>query len=178
MSLLPWSHLAAEVPASGRQYRHSATTEERAAIAAELGLVECRRLEAVYTLSPRGGGRYAMKGQLSGDVVQSCIVTVEPVEGTIAAPLDCIFDPDPDAAALPAENEEVELSTLPDVEPIEHGRLETGRVAFETFAAYLDPFPRKADAEFRWDDPKVAAGGNNPFAVLQALKAKQDKPQS
>ena len=48
------------------------------------------------------------------------------------------------------------MSSVPDVEPIEHGTIEVGRVVFETLSAALDPYPRKSGATLEWQDPESA----------------------
>ena len=56
-------------------------------------------------------------------------------------------------------------------EPIEHGRIDVGRIVYETLSAAVDPYPRKAGAEFAADEvggPLV--GDYGPFAALKKLK--------
>jgi uncharacterized metal-binding protein YceD (DUF177 family) len=168
MTPLEWSLAAAEVPASPREFKREATPAELAAVAKALGLLGCARLTANYRLRPLGGGRYKLTGQCEADVTQACIVSLEPVPASVTLPIDVEFAPD-GVAPLP-DTDEVEVLTLPDVEPIEQGQLHVGRVVYEVLAAGLDPYPRKEGAAFAWEDPKAESSTVHPFAVLAKLK--------
>lgn len=167
---LPWSHRVSEVPEAGLNITRQATAPECAQIAEELDLLGCEALKAEFVLMPIGAGRYRMSGTLTARVTQSCVVTLEPVAQTIKEPFDLEFWP---AGSLPEMGEEeVEALALPDVEPIEHGWIQDGRVILELLASSLDPYPRKAGASLAWQDKADDAGGEaaNPFAALKKLK--------
>lgn len=170
---LNWTLAAAEVPAAAREMGRAATQDERAATAAQLGLLACDRLEAVYTVAPSGRGRYRLAGRCEAAVTQACVVTLEPVPAILSLPLDVTFAPEAEAPSSKAADEEgeVEVSSLPEIEPIENGELAIGRVVFETLAAGLNPYPRKPDAAFDWHDRLQSDGKANPFAVLAKLKS-------
>ncbi len=171
---LTWSYPVAEIPGGPRPQVREATASERAAVASSLGLIACERLAASYTLRPAGGGRYRLEGQCDAVVLQPCVVSLEPVPATLSLPISVLFSPDADDEQSPAApaGDDVEILSLPEIEPIEHGELHVGRVVFETLAAGLNPYPRKPDAAFGWEDPKLQAGEGSPFAVLSKLKPK------
>lgn len=167
---LAWSHRVTEIPEDGLNLTRSATREECAEIAEELDLVSCDALTAKFVLLALGAGRYRMSGKLTARVTQSCIVTLEPVAQTIEETYDIEFWP---AGSLPeVGEEEAEALALPDVEPIEHGWIQDGRVILELLSSALDPYPRKPGAEFEWEDKggEAAVEGANPFAALKKLK--------
>ncbi len=56
------------------------------------------------------------------------------------------------------------------MEPLEHDRIDIGRIVYEALSAGLDPYPRKEGAGFEWTDPKAAEGAGKPFAVLKKLR--------
>ena len=167
---LNWNLAVADVPAAQREVRREATAEERAAVAAALDLLGCDRLEAVYTVRPTARGRYTLVGRIDAAITQACGVTLEPMAAKLVLPLDAGFASDAAALVMDSDGEEVEVLSLPDIEPIENGELEIGRVVFETLAAGIDPYPRKPDAAFDWEDPLQKDGKSNPFAVLAKLK--------
>jgi uncharacterized metal-binding protein YceD (DUF177 family) len=171
MTPLNWILAASEVPAAAREIRREATLADCAAIASELNLMSCERLTAVYTVRPTGRGNYALTGRIEAAVTQACGVTLEPIRAKLDLPLDVAFSTDVARAKAATEDDEVEVSSLPDIEPIENGQLEIGRVVFETLAAGIEPYPRKPSAEFRWEDPLQKDGKANPFAVLAKLKS-------
>ncbi len=58
-----------------------------------------------------------------------------------------------------------------EIEPIEHGLIDAGRIVFETLSAAVDPYPRKAGAEFHADAVATTASSEaGPFAALKELK--------
>ncbi|MEQ1698430.1 MAG: DUF177 domain-containing protein [Hyphomicrobiaceae bacterium] len=177
MTILPWTHAIADMPAKSRDYTREASLNEMAAMATDLGLLGCSKLHAQYAIRAIGGGRYKLTGTLDATVTQACVITLEPIVSTLKLPVDVEFSPDATNASPRKssgdEGEDVEVSSLPDVEPIENASLDVGRVVFETLAAGIDPFPKKPDAAFAWDDPRAADPKSNPFAVLANLKPKQ-----
>ncbi len=168
--MLDWVHGATDVPEAGRPFTRVATATERGAVATELGLLACRALEANYSVRPEAGGRYRVEGRVRAVVEQACVVTLEPVEAAVDEPFEVTFCP---AEAMPAApSSEREILSEPEIEPLRDGRIEVGRVVFETLAAALEPYPRRADAAFEWTDPRDAGGSEkaSPFAVLRSLK--------
>ena len=99
-------------------------------------------------------------------------MTLEPLKSHVKLPIDVTFSPDTSAAPPALEDGDIEVSTLPEVEPIENSALDAGRVVFEALATGIDPYPKKADAAFAWNDPRATDSSINPFAVLAKLKPK------
>jgi hypothetical protein len=167
---LTWSHRTTEIPEPGLHVTQIATPAERAAIAQALDIVSCDVLEADYVVHALGEGRYRLKGSLTARITQECVVTLEPVPEKIVEDVDVAFWP---MDSLPhAGEEEMEVSCVPEVEAIEHGQINAGRVLFEILSASLDPYPRKPGARFEWEDAasEEAPGGAGPFAGLKKLK--------
>lgn len=166
---LAWSHRVTEIPEAGLNLVREATAEERARIAEDLDLVSCDALKANIVLVALGAGRYRMSGTLSARVTQSCVVTLEPVEQRVKESFDLEFWP---AGSLPEVGEkEVEALGVPDVEPIDHGWIQDGRVILELLSSALDPYPRKPGASFEWKEAdEDGAAPENPFAALKKLK--------
>ena len=167
---LDWSHRVTEVAEQGLRVERSADEAELAAVAAALELPGCERLEAKYAVKAIGEGRYRMTGEVRARLTQACVVTLEPVPARVEESFEVEFWP---GQSIPEQPEgEVEVLSLPEIEPIEHGKIAAGRVIFETLSAGLDPFPRKAGAELADEDlpaePDAAAAG--PFAALKKLR--------
>jgi hypothetical protein len=170
---IAWTHDTHEIPERGLEVERAATAEERAALATALEIVACERLETRYVIQPLANGQYLATGSVEADVVQSCVVTLEPVTGRIVEWLEVEFWP-PHELPEPATVEFDVLATT-DREPIEGGTIPIGRVLYEHVAAGLDPYPRKEGAVFRWRDreaPPVAEQPDSPFAVLGKLRPK------
>lgn len=167
---LAWSHRVSEIPEPSLREARTASPDERLAIANSLDIVACDALECVYTIRSLGQGRYRMRGTVKARVTQRCVVTLEPLSQEIAEHFDVEFWP---PGTLPDVGDaEVEVLSVPEIEPIPHGMIEAGRVIGEIVAAALDPYPRKADASLEWqeDDGAAAPEESGPFAALKKLK--------
>jgi uncharacterized metal-binding protein YceD (DUF177 family) len=167
---LPWSQRTTEIPGAALHKQVAATAAERAALAEQLGLVSCEAVEADYIIRALGAGRYRLTGNLHARLTQACVATLEPLPQTIEEEFEVAFWP---AGSLPETGDaEVEASSVPEVEPIEHGTIDIGRVVFETLSAALDPYPRKSGTSLEWQDPESAeeAASAGPFAALKKLK--------
>jgi uncharacterized metal-binding protein YceD (DUF177 family) len=168
MTALDWTHATTDIPETGRRFERAATEAERRAVADALDLVGCERLDVSYELRPLAGGRYRLAGDITADIVQSCVVSLEPIEQRVAENFEVTFCP---PASLPeADTAEREILSEPDVEPIADGRIDAGRVIFELVASAIDPYPRKEGAALDWQAPADTPGEASPFAVLAKLK--------
>lgn len=164
---------ADSVPPGGRALRVTAAPEECAALAARFGLVALNSLEADLKLNKvRGGKMVRVAGTLRAAAVQSCVVTLEPMDTTVEDSFQAVFVPaselDPDGPEL-----EVGLSEEDGPEPMDGGRIDLGELVAQHLSLALDPYPRKPDAAFTG----VAEGQGaeepakpSPFAVLKGRK--------
>ncbi len=149
----------------------SAHPEEREAIKALLDLEALERFEFTYRIRVDAKGRVHVSGRLEADLVQTCVVTLEPVPVSIDVPVSAAFWPAPMVAALEGKAEDrSDLFDWPEV--INDGSIDLGTLAYETLATSLEPYPKKAGATFTW--PEGAAldeePENGPFAGLKGLK--------
>jgi len=167
---LRWSHRTTEIPHAGLRERREATDAEREVVTTALEVVTCERLTSEYAIRAIGQGRYRLAGKVSAQLTQSCVVTLDPLAQSVEGTFDVEFWP---AAKLPVTDEaEVEALSAAEIEPIEHGLIDAGRIVFETLSASLDPYPRKPGAQFEPGDldDKSAAAAAGPFAALKKLK--------
>jgi uncharacterized metal-binding protein YceD (DUF177 family) len=160
-----------ELPESGAHRVLEADAPTRAAIARVAGLVELPRLSARLEAQRRGAAGLHVIGTVSATVVQSCVVTLEPVTNEIAEAVDLMFEP---ASAAPARSE-AEIEVDPEEagdppEPLVDGTVDLGALAIEFLLLGLDPYPRKPDAVF--SVPHADESVTSPFAALAALKPK------
>lgn len=172
-----WRHHATEVPERGLDMVREASAAERAELASVLDILDCQALTVGYRLRPAAGGRYRLTGSIEAVVTQACIVSLEPVVSEIREQIEEEFWP-PEAIVAPDDGEAGERDVLSHAapEPIEDGEIWVGRVVYEQVAAALDPYPRREDAVFAWQETPEAggegAGRDNPFAALARLKDK------
>jgi uncharacterized metal-binding protein YceD (DUF177 family) len=166
---LDWAHGLAEIGENGLERERRASEAERAALAHALDITAVTDLRASYVIQPLGRGRYRLAGEIEAGVIQSCVVTLEPVPGRIAERFEAEFMPAPELARAEGHHEEMEALAAADLEPIVHDRIEVGRIVYEHVAAALDPYPRKAGASLEQAVPE-AGERESPFAVLSKLK--------
>lgn len=168
--LIDWTHNVTDIPAGGLDRERRATEAERAAIAKALDLLKLDRLATHYRIKSVAGGGYHLSGKLTADVEQACVVTLDPVAAKIDAPFDVEFRPEVETAD---NDEDANVLAGPDVEILERGIIPVGRIVVETLSASLDPYPRRPNAEFTWQDQKAQeAEKSSPFAALSKLKNK------
>lgn len=166
--LSDWTHATTDISERGLSRERAASAVERDAIAASLELIALKSLVAAYRIAGLPGGGWRLSGSVDAEVVQSCIVTLEPVESRVSEKFETEFW-DEDAASQP-EGEQDVLSG-PEIETLENGLIPVGRIVIETLSAALDPYPRKEGAEFSWDDPAAKdEKKSSPFAVLAKIK--------
>lgn len=171
---LAWSHVAQDIPQTGLSEVREATPDERARVAVALDLIACASLQAQYTITPTAAGCYRLAGRLRAQVIQTCVVSLDPVDSTLDEPFEAVFWPQ---ERMPApEKGELAIDDEPEREPMIAGQIAVGRVVFETLAAALDPFPRKPGAILEQEHAPAAdaasQGAASPFAVLANLKPK------
>ncbi|TWF56722.1 YceD family protein [Neorhizobium alkalisoli] len=118
-----------------------------------------------------------LKGRVSADITQACVVTLEPVISHIDEPFEQIFVPEGSklARVISAENAEMVLDPEgPDLpETFVGDTIDAGEVVTEFAALSIDPYPRKPGVEFTTHlegDPNDKGGRPNPFAVLKDWK--------
>ncbi|HUC45618.1 MAG TPA: YceD family protein, partial [Hyphomicrobiaceae bacterium] len=147
---------------------------ELIAVARALGLIACTNLQVHYAIQPMSGGRYRLSGRFHAEVTQACVVTLDPIGGTLEENFEATFWP---REAMPVpESGELTIDDAPEPEPIIAGQIAVGRVVFESLAAALEPYPRKPGAVLDWQPPLAAEAAattaTSPFAVLANLKTK------
>ena len=165
-----------EVAAAGSHVVLVADAEQRAALArlAEIPSVEAFRAEIL--VKPWRDDGFSVTGRVTATVTQSCVVTLEPVPGTVDETVDVKLVP-PEAMArweeAPDEDGAIDLDLAADLpDPIEGGVIDVGALVVEHFLIGLDPYPRKAGVAFDAAAAGVDAGAEalSPFAALARLR--------
>jgi uncharacterized metal-binding protein YceD (DUF177 family) len=170
----PWSvpvHVN-DIPETGLHMEIEAAEAARAEVAELAGLRNLPRFSAVFDLTRQGAG-VEVRGQVSAQVGQTCVVTLEPIENAVQEVVDLKFAPvSADAAqsepksAKSARKRSRGGDELP--EPLDDDTLDLGALAVEFLILGIDPYPRKPGAQFA--SPTAEVAGEHPFAALQSLK--------
>ena len=155
-----------DIPETGLHIEVEAPAEVRAQLVKLANLRDLPRLSAVFDLSRRRGGVH-VAGQVKARVGQTCVVTLEPLENDLDEPINVLFAPARDVAAKDAGADHKAGDEEPP-EPLIEGKVDLGAIATEFLLLGVDPYPRKAGAEFA--AIKTADDSARPFAALEALK--------
>ena len=152
----------------------TATQDELRAIADALNLQAVHTLTADVRIMPAGRTDYVVEGRLRADIVQTCVVSLVPVEEAIDEPFSVRFSR---AARRPEENVgpgaevHVDLSAGEPPEPLVGSSIDLGPVIVEHLVLAMDPYPRAPGAQL---PPEAAASldrdDSSPFAALARLK--------
>lgn len=172
----PWSvPVAVEcVPETGLHVNLEAPEAARADIAQLAGLRALPRLAAVFDLTRRGAGVH-VSGRVSATVGQACVVTLEPMESEVEEAIEVSFSPSASVGAA-AEGHHTRPDAEEPPEPLIGGKVDLGVLATEFLLLGIDPYPRKAGAEFSL--PKVEGDGEHPFSSLETLKKRMGGGES
>jgi len=176
-----WLLKVEDIPETGIEVSLRADEAECAAIARSDGLVAVAKLEADLDVTRQAGMRFNVSGVLRAQVVQTCVVSLDPFETEIRADIDVDFAPAAEAAKTSgAVGAEFDASDSPadsfgvkrdPPDPIIDGRIDLGALVKEFLVLSLAPYPRMPGASFdetgSSTDPfeKIS-----PFAVLKKLK--------
>lgn len=146
------------------------TADERAAIAADLGLSALPALRFRGKLRAIETGAWELTGTLDARVVQPCVVTLAPVETALSEQVHRVYSPH---VAVP-ESDEAEMPDA-DLEPLGQS-IDVGAVLVESLALALPEYPRAPGATL--DEPvadeRDADETRRPFAGLAQLLSPKD----
>ena len=146
-----------------------------AALAADLGLSDLRKLRFAGQLTPMAGRDWHLEAQLGATLVQPCGITLDPVRTRIDQPVQRQYSDRAEAAAdLPAGTE-MEMPQDDTLEPLP-AVIDLGQVLLEELILAIPPFPRAPGAELGSvlaapeDIAPLDDAAMKPFAGLAALR--------
>lgn len=163
---------------NGEAFAIEATPAERVSIAHWLGILAVNSVRADGVIAVQSGGSQAtLDGRMRAEIVQACVVTLEPVTTFIDAPLHRSF-----SAALDSEWRQygndrkeifLDLEEGGEIDPLSSAGVDVGMVIAEQLSLEMDPFPRA-----EWNDDDVASfsaedGTVRPFAGLKSKLARR-----
>ena len=147
-----------------------ANADECAALARRFGLASLESLTATLRIARLRDGLFRVRGELTADVVQSCVVTLAPLPARIRESFTLNY------ARRAADEEGVVVVSHEDgesPEPLLDERIDLGEAVAQQLALALDPYPRAPGARIEAVLPAEAEITARPFAALSALKGKR-----
>ena len=173
---LAHSYNLARLGNAGDEVRFAAEAQALAQIARWAGIPSVEKFEVGVELKKLAPNRFGLAFHLLADVIQSCVVTLDPVPGHIERSFsrELVFA-GPQRHKPPKTEALAESETLLDSgeeegpEEIESLHIDLAAPVLEEFALSLDPYPRVPGVEFA---PKSLDSDRpeSPFAVLKGLK--------
>ena len=154
-------------------FRIEPTAPEAAQMAEELGVLALRKIRFEGALHPDGKANWRLEATLGATVVQSCIVTLDPVTTRIEETVTRKFQKD--WPGVDTDAEEVEMPEDETIDPLED-EIDLIALLQEALALALPAYPRSTDAEMtaaQFAPPGVTPLSDadaKPFAALAALK--------
>jgi uncharacterized metal-binding protein YceD (DUF177 family) len=154
----------------------SASEAERRALADLWSVNDVVSLDADLQVARWKKDGVKIKGEVQARIVQTCVVTLEPVEAEIRESIEAILVPEGSRLARQADNDGGEMILDPEGPDIpdtfEGDTIDAGEVVSEHVALAIDPYPRKPGAAFGERIESSAADDKrpNPFAVLKDWK--------
>lgn len=139
------------LPRKGMPVRIEADAAQCAALAAAHDLAQVRALQAELTVVAWKRDGVRVTGRVTADIVQNCVVTLDPIEARIDEPLDGVFVPEGSRLSRPERYDAGELvldaegSDLPEL--FTGDEIDVGQFVEEHFALAIDPYPRRGGVE-------------------------------
>jgi uncharacterized metal-binding protein YceD (DUF177 family) len=161
------------IPEAGLEERIEADESERAALARRFDLPEIRSFVGDFHIAPWRRGRIHVEGRVTAEVVQRCVITLDPFPVELAFALERFF------IAEGARRDHVEELEGDEPDIVSGDAIDLGELAAEELALNLDPYPRKPGAELAAElgavqPENVQRTADSPFAALGKLVKSED----
>jgi len=152
----------------GTELTVTATAAQRSELAKWVGISSVEAFEAKVALRRQSATRFAYEASLSADIVQACVVSLEPVRSHLSLEISRELH----LIKFPAKAQIVadELAPAADEGPeeIRDSHYDLAGPLLEEFSLAIDPYPRAPGIAF--ESPQEIEPRENPFAVLKQLK--------
>lgn len=154
------------------RFRIASEPGENAALARYLGVDAVQRLTLAGFVSPHGKDGWRVHARLVAKIVQTCVVTLEPIHSRIDEEIERIYVPEH------LNRHRTEVILLPDEEDVPDyfaDIIDPGQLAVESLLLSIDPYPRREGAELDKEAEIVHHSGDDadtttrPFAGLADL---------
>jgi hypothetical protein len=170
-NLPKWAVTLSDVGARGRSFtRNSLSAEDAKAFAVWLGVEAVEAFAIDVTITPYRGDGLAVRGRVTADVRQTCVVSLEPMTSHLDEEIEATFRPEETRARAPLVDDEdgLAIDASADVDDLlVDGRVDIAQIAAEFLTLAVDPYPRRPNAALALPDDGAAG---SPFATLARLK--------
>jgi uncharacterized metal-binding protein YceD (DUF177 family) len=137
-------------------YPIAAKPAEREALARRFDLLSLDRLDAEVRLNRLAGGIVRVSGRLNAEVVQACVVSLEPVATRLDPEFTVLYGPQDERDDIVVDLE-TEL-----IEPFDGDAIDIGETVAQQLALALDLYPRAAGASLASSEGQTTGNGKPP----------------
>lgn len=132
-----------------------------------------------------------VRGRLSADVTQSCVVTLQPVHSHLEDDFDAYYTQKEDVISFARARQEKDLEKMQgetpmleeyeDPEPILDGKIDLAELVTQYLSLSINPYPHAQGVEFDKSEEaeiiaqKRAEDDKNPFAALKNWRKRLDE---
>jgi len=161
----------ADLSEAGYEARIVPGDADRARLAEWVEVQAIEKFAGVVELRRQGRDRFLYEALLEADIVQTCVVTLEPVHSHISHRFHRVLHLVPNVHRFVDKGGAVTLDAGDDDAPeeISRSRYDLAGPLLEEFVLAIDPYPRCPGVAFELPEAE-SAKPENPFAVLQRLK--------
>jgi len=160
-----------DVSEAGAEIVVAANAGQRTKFAQWAGVDAVERFDATVNLKRLSATRFSYEALLDANVVQSCVVTLEPVRSHIERTVSRVLQLVRRDTAHKRDHEAAKLAGEEGPEEVESPFFDLAAPLLEEFVLAIDPYPRAAGVVFESPVPEERA--ESPFAILRSLKAEK-----
>lgn len=160
-------HLAEFTDVPEHEITITASEAECDALAARYSLLSLDALSAQLTIRQEIGGEIIVEGRLHAELVQACVVTLEPVRDT----LEATFDQRYTVHSVDIEDDlEIGPDDMEPPEPVIGDSIDLGELVAQYLFLSINPYPRAPEAEAQSAEIASKTEDEGPFAALAQLR--------
>ncbi|HEY1962753.1 MAG TPA: DUF177 domain-containing protein [Rhizomicrobium sp.] len=153
---------------AGAEVTLAPNAEQRAQLAEFADVQAIEQFEARVILHRHSASRFALDATLKADVVQKCVVTLEPVRSHVDLAISRALHLTKFAASARISEHELAPGTDEGPEEIQDTHYDIAAPVLEEFVLAIDPYPRAPGVIY--EPPTEEEPAKSPFAALKSLK--------
>lgn len=154
-----------------------ATDKQRKELAERFGIIDIESLKSHVEISYSNSHKaYVVRGHVSSDVVQPCVVSLDPVHEKVDCDFEVLVVSEEQANTWDRDEKYLD-ETFPDYDTMMDDTVAVGEIVAQTVSIHLNPFPRGEGVVLRSDKDFLSVNEgeikrDNPFAKLTDLKSR------
>ncbi len=174
--LIHWT----DVPGKGARKKLVATDKECEKLAKMLNVIALNEVKADFEITRWRGSGLKVAADISADVDQNCVVSLEPISSRVTEQAEWFFKPEARSKKNIDSEAVLQIDPLGEdpADTLVEGRVDLWQLLIEHLCLMIDPFKRSTSVEFETvytEVTKPSASENSsisPFAILKTMGKK------